>query len=64
MPELGARTQGPGKCWRRVCRSILLAWNTEIPWIIEVPVGFSVANAGAGAKNWIFGQRCKVLSTK
>jgi hypothetical protein len=64
MPEPGARPQGLGKYWRNVCRLILLAWNAEIPCIIEVPVGFSVANAGAGAKNGIFGQRCKVLSTK
>jgi hypothetical protein len=32
--------------------------------IIELPVGFSVANAGAGAKNRVFGERFKVLSTK
>jgi hypothetical protein len=64
MPELGGRTQGPGKYSKAVCRSISLAWNAEILWIIEVPVGFSVANTGAGAKNGIFGQRCNVLSTK
>ena len=38
--------------------------NAEIPWRIELPVGFSVVKAGGGAKNGIFGQRCKVVSTK
>jgi hypothetical protein len=64
MPEPGARTQGPGKYCRRVRRWIRWTWNAEILWIIELPVGFSVAKAGAGAKNGIFGEICKVFSTK
>ena len=43
---------------------ILWTWNDEIQWIIELPVGFSVANAGAGAKNGIFGESYKVLCSK
>jgi hypothetical protein len=63
-PELGARTQGPGKYCRKVSTWILQTWNAEIPCIIELPVEFSVANVGAGAQNGYFGQRCKVFSTK
>jgi hypothetical protein len=50
MPELGARTQGPGKYCRKVSTWILRTGNAEILCIIELPVGFSVAKAGAGDK--------------
>ena len=52
MPELGARTQGPETYCRIVYRWILYPWNDEIPLIIELPVAFSVANAGAGNANY------------
>jgi ribose/xylose/arabinose/galactoside ABC-type transport system permease subunit len=64
MPEQIGRTQGLEKYCRKVCIWILQTWNTEIPWIIELPVVFSVAKAVAGAKNGICVQRCKVLSIK
>jgi hypothetical protein len=34
-------------------RWILYTWDAEIPCIIELPLGLSVAKAGAGAKNGI-----------
>ena len=50
MPELGAWTQGLGDYRRKVSIWILRTWNAEILCIIELPVGFSVAKAGAGDK--------------
>jgi hypothetical protein len=64
MPEQGARTQGTEKYCKMVCKYILQAWNTDIPLIVELPVGFLVANAGASDKNRVSGHRCSVLSTK
>jgi hypothetical protein len=64
MPELSARTLGPGKCCRSIRRWVPTTWNGESTLIVELPVGFSVANADGGAKNRIFGHRCRVLSTK
>jgi hypothetical protein len=64
MPEQGATTQGPGKYCKMLCRWIFRTWNTDIPLIVELPVGFLVANTGASDKNGIFGHRCSVLSIK
>jgi hypothetical protein len=54
MPELGAGTQGPGKCCRKMSRWIPRTWNGEIPPIIELPPVFSVEIAVAGTKNGCF----------
>jgi hypothetical protein len=64
MPEQGARTLGTGKYCKMVCKYILQAWNTDIPLIVELPVGFLIANTGASDKNGVFGHRCSVLPTK
>ena len=53
-----------GEYSREADRWIVWTWKAEIRWIIEVPVGFSVAIPGGGAKIRIFEERCKVLSTK
>ena len=39
---------------RKASRWIPCTWNGEIPLILELPLGFSVAKAGAGAKNGDF----------
>ena len=64
MPEQGARTLGTGKYCKMVFKYSLQALNTDLPLIVELPVGFLVANAGGSDKNGVFGHRCTVLSTK
>ena len=64
MLEQIGRTQRSGKYCRNVSRWIPCTWKGDIRTIFELPVGVSVAKVVAGAKNGIFGQRCRVLSTK
>ena len=54
MPEQVGRTQRWGGYYKTVSRWILGTSNGEIPLIFELPLGFSVANAGAGPKNGDF----------
>ena len=54
MSEQGGWTQGLGRYRRKAYRWMLRIWNGEIHLIIGLPLGFSVANAGAGAKNGHF----------
>jgi len=48
MPEMVGSTQRLGKYCRKVPRWILYAWNGEVLPTIDLPLGFSVANAVAG----------------
>jgi hypothetical protein len=43
---------------------ILCTWNAGIPWIIELPLRFSVAKAGAGDKTEISGEELEIICTK
>ena len=50
MPEQLGRTQRSGGYCTKVSKWIPRSWNGEIPLIFELPLGFSVAKAGDGAK--------------
>jgi len=54
MPEQVGRTQRSGKYCRKVSRWILCTCSGEIALIFDLPLGFSVAKAGAGATNGDF----------
>jgi len=54
MSEQVGRTQRSGEYCKKVCRWILRTCKGEIVLIFELPLGFSVAKAGAGAKNGDF----------
>jgi hypothetical protein len=54
MPEQVGRTQGAGNYCRKVSRWVLCTGKAEIRSIFELPLGFSVEIAVAGAKNGYF----------
>ena len=49
--EQGVGTQGAGKYCRKASRWILRPRDGEIPYIIELSAGFSVAKANTGGRN-------------
>src|SRR5271155_4589782 len=53
-PEQVGRTQRSEKYCKTVSRWTSCTWNGESPLTFELPMGFSVAKAGAGAKNGDF----------
>src|SRR5277367_3258756 len=63
MPEQGGGTQRTGKYCKKVSRWISCTQNGEIPSIFELSLGFSVAKAGAGAKNGDFVEELKIISS-